>query len=260
MKRKLQKVLIGILSIGPFISSAQMVVDSVHTGQGYQSQVWYSMEKGVVESSLKSNWHLAFELENLSSSIHFNATTGNTLYLVPGSDTSKWSNLDTSNYKGWKQLHNSETSWAIGAFNSSADPSNAFDLGWGIYSVITHTVSGNKIFLIAFADGTFKKIRIKSLVSGTFTIEWSNIDNSDNHLVHLAKSSFTEYNFFYFSLLKKTILLYNKSPNSILFDREQGLAVLELFYYTNSRMIPFCRRMHLYESKSAMKFLQEIIC
>lgn len=177
--------------------------DSVSTGSSNINDVYYSFANGIVKTTPNNNWDLAFEITGFTASILVNHVKGIDLYQTPFA-ISQWSNFDTAGYKNFKKMYNSEYSWSMGAFNRHTD--NNYDLGWGTYSPETHIVAGDSLFLVKFADGSFKKIQIINLFSGVYNFKYSSIDGSGEKIISIAKSNFKNKNFAYFAFANDTII------------------------------------------------------
>lgn len=179
--------------------SAQMVDDTVTINAGYTHQTWYSLESGTLDSRAKTEWDIACEITGITSSIRINGVNGNNLYVYPLGDTGSWNSIDTTGMGGWSQSFNSDTSWAYGAFNVNVDSSDPFDLGWGVYNVQTHHVTGDSIYILNHG-GAYKKLWIVSLASGTYTFRIADLDGSNEIERILAKGDFPDKNFGYYSI------------------------------------------------------------
>ncbi len=193
---------------------AQAVKDSVITGANYANQIWYSFKNGEQGTQPKDNWDLAFEVTGISSSILANTQKGLTVYQTPYA-TSSWANIDTTGAAAsWPKLHNSEESWSAGALNTAPDGNT--DLGWGDYDVNTHVITGDSIFLVKLASGSWKKLKIDALSGGTYQFTWANVDGSDSTTASVAKSGYTGKNFAYYSLETKAAL--DREPATTAWD------------------------------------------
>lgn len=146
------------LTLTTFVFSAhsQTIIDTVSTGATYANQVWYSLANDNQNSAPKNNWDLAFDVSGQGSTILINSITGTTLWNYPSADTSGWNSIDTSGINTWSKRWNSDTSWAMGAIGRYASLTNANDLDWGIYSQITHDVTGDSLYVIKLANGSYK--------------------------------------------------------------------------------------------------------
>lgn len=178
--------------------SAQIVSDIVTTGEGYTNQIWYSLANGEVGNAPKDNWDLAFEISGFTASIRYNEQKGMAVYASPYS-IADWAAVDTTGMaNNWEVLHDDPKSWERGAFNmySSSD----FDLGWGIYNVVTHVIAGDSIYVVKLANGNFKKLRIDNLAAGTYNFTYADIDGQNEISAALVKSQFSGKNFGYYNL------------------------------------------------------------
>lgn len=194
MKRQLLMYLLTVtISASCF---GQAVIDTVSIGPGYANQVWYSLENDEQGTAPKNDWTIAFDCGATGSSVLINSSNGVELWKYPG-DTNDFSTVDTSGITGWPQLYNSDSSWSHGAFSRHQA---GFDVGWGEYSVITHTVTGDSIYVIKLASGVYQKIWIQSLASGVYTFRHATLNNSMDMSHTLAKSTYTGKNFGYFHL------------------------------------------------------------
>lgn len=208
--------------------SAQTPV-TVTTAPGNAQQTWYSLQNGVVDSRPLAEWDMAIEVSGITGSILVNTAKGVQLYKAPFS-IAQWAQLDTAGLAaGWAPQHNSETNWSSGAFNQGLT-SNPFDLGWGIYNMVTHNVTGDSCFVIKLANGDWKKIRIDGYASATdtYTWTWADIDGSDQQSNSLVRAQFAGRNFAYVSL-----------ENNTVFDREPPTNTWDLLFTRYMAFVPF---------------------
>lgn len=212
MKNKYIGIIASVFVVGTV--SAQVVNDSVSVAAGYVNQSYYSLESGEVSNISNNDWDLAFDASAFGATIRINRRIDN-IYVAP-IDTADWASLDTVGYASWDEYVNGYDSWAQGALNAPANPDVAEDLGWGIYSTITHATNGNRIFLVQQSDGIFKKLWIKKLAGGTYTFVHANIDNTEEETVSILKSDYSDKNFVYYELSTASIL--DREPNSSEWD------------------------------------------
>ena len=84
---------------------AQTVVnDSVTMGAGYANQIWYSMQNGEVSQAPNNNWEIAFTTKLMGASALANTTLGVAVFMVPNTDLTGFSTLDTTCYLNWQIL------------------------------------------------------------------------------------------------------------------------------------------------------------
>jgi len=177
---------------------AQEVNGTVITGPGYENQIWYDLENGEVESAPLNNWDLAFEISGFTASIRANLQKGLIVFQSPYT-ASEWDNLDTTGMgANWTRLKNDPSDWSRGAFN--LHPTSDFDLGWGIYNPVTHTIAGDSLYVISLPNGTYKKLRLDALAGGTYYFTYSDLDGNSEVSAELDKDNFAGKNFGYFSL------------------------------------------------------------
>lgn len=198
--------LLALILLLPAALVAQLTPDTVSVGASYSQQTWYSLSTGATHSAPKAEWDIAFELSAFGFGIRINEPIGVRLWEYPEPDTIGWDGLDTFALDAWRELFNSDTSWSLGAFNTVADPSNQFDLGWGLYNVINHQIIGNRLFVIKLADGSFHKIWIKNLISGAYTFTHATLEGAEEHVEVLPKSSYPGKALVYYSVGRKQVL------------------------------------------------------
>jgi len=172
--------------------------DSISMGAGYANDIFYSMGNGVVKTSPRDAWDIAFSTYRMSSTILINEGLGIKLYTYPHGDKDSWDDVDTTGIESWAPLYNSDTSWYFGAFdrNSTGHP----DYGWGQYNDITHDVTGDSLFIIQLSDGSSKKLFIESRAAGTnsFNIKYGALGETAT-VKEIFCNADTSKNFVYFS-------------------------------------------------------------
>lgn len=222
---KTQTLLIS-LTASVIITNAQIIPDTVSIGTGYANEKWYSLQNDEQGTSPKNNWDIAFETSGMGAAIHINSSIGTKLWCYPNGDTSAWNSIDTSGINQWQARYNSDTSWSVGAFNVPIS-SNPYDLGWGIYSNITHNVIGDSIYIIKLSNNTYKKIWIKKLSGGTYYFQYADLNG--NNLIHTSINK-TLYN-------TKTLIYYSLQ-NNIVVDREPASNTWDIVFKQYTAFIP----------------------
>ena len=181
------------------------LTDSISMGAGYADEVFYSLENGIVKTSPRSSWDIAFSTDPMSSTVLINEGYGVELYAYPLGDYSAWDAIDTSGISEWPVLYNSDTSWYYGAFdrNDLGHP----DYGWGVYNTTSHDVIGDSLFIIKLSDGSSKKIFIekRAAMTNSFSIKYGNIDEAGVSK-EISCGEYTGKNFIYFSLSSGEVL------------------------------------------------------
>ncbi|MEO0582011.1 MAG: T9SS type A sorting domain-containing protein [Bacteroidota bacterium] len=201
MKKYLPFLLISLLGILQLkAQEATIVTDTVSLMPGYADQVWYSMESGEQSRSALDSWDVAFSAKPFSSTIFVNDAKGIELYTYPNGDTAAWPTVDTAGMSAWKISYNADTSWTMGAFNREANAADPFDLGWGTYSMITHFVTGDSLYILKYPNGNIQKLWIQQLASGVYSFRHGTLDGMMDMSHVIRKADFENKNFGYFNL------------------------------------------------------------
>tara|TARA_Y100000589_G_scaffold136859_1_gene130898 strand:+ start:492 stop:1739 length:1248 start_codon:yes stop_codon:yes gene_type:complete len=213
MKKK-----IIILFVFVVKNMTSQTIDTVSMGQNYINDNYYSLSSGSKNIVSRGSWDIAFSADGLgptSSTVRINGGNGVQCWLF-SNDTSQWSSLDTTGF-GWNtnELFNADTSWETGAFNSKP-PQGEYDLGWGTYNMITHTVDGDRIFILKLSDGSYKKIIITGLSGGTYYFKYADLNGVNEVNTSINKNAYSGKNFAYYSLQNNQAL--DREPQSTDWD------------------------------------------
>ncbi len=226
-------ILLSGLSLATLNVLAQTTItDTVSMGAGYANNIWYSLENDEQGSAPANNWELALIASGkpanpLTTGIFINPAGSKTMtvYVVPGAGRGDFATIDTAGLSTWTPLYNSDTSWAMGAFNQPS--TGMMDYGWGVYDMDDHNIKGDKIFIIQYATGggmgggqatyEYRKLYIDLNTKGNkFTIYHDLLDNSDFTTSEIDFSNNQDKNFIYFSLENKQII--DREPASANWD------------------------------------------
>jgi hypothetical protein len=210
-----------------FLSASSFAVtDSVSLGINKDKVVFYSLKNGLVSSIPNDDWHLAFSMVRFrlpdrllaATTIRINEYYGVKLFKVPNKGIADFSSVDTSGWRNWKQLHDSDTSMWMGAFNRNIKLSDAFNFGWGEYSSAgSHPILGDSLYLIQLPTGQIFKLAIQKLdYDTTYFVQYASIDNSFSNLVKVNKKPYPTKNFVYLDL--QTGLVKDREPVSSTWD------------------------------------------
>ena len=208
----MKKILLTYSLILLFLCSYSQNSDSVILNSSYTNQSFYNLNDGEIANIDNTNWDLAFSSSGYGSAIRINAQAGVELFVYPNGDINDWNSVDITNINNWSSIINSDTTWTIGAFNATSDPTNSLDLGWGIYSTITHHITGDSIHIIKLSNGDYKKLQMIKLSSGVYDFKYANIDGSNEVTTNVSKSNYTSKNFGYYSLTNEAEL--DREPDS----------------------------------------------
>ena len=186
--------------------------DSVSLNSSCSHQSFYNFNDGEIANVDNTNWDLAFSSGGYGSAIRINSQAGVELYVYPNGDINDWNSVDITNISNWPSIINSDTTWSIGAFNATSDPTNSLDLGWGVYSTITHHITGDSLHIVKLSNGDYKKLQMIKLSSGNYEFKYANIDGTNEVVTSVSKSNYTSKNFGYYSITNNNEL--DREPNS----------------------------------------------
>lgn len=233
----MKRIVICLIGFIALSSKAQTTVkDTVSTSANYVNQIWYSLNNDEVGSQPKDNWDLAFELTGFNSSILVNTQkSGEAVYLSPF-NWNEWSTFDTAGYKSWPALHNSDTSWEIGALNRPGIY-NTEDMGWGSYNMNSHAILGTRLYLLVLPGNKFYQLGIKSLIAGTYTATYKTLDNTDSVTFTVKKSDFVARQFAYYDIASKSTL--NREPDNTSWDLTFTKYIYNNYPIGNGQFMPY---------------------
>lgn len=199
MKTKLQFLCAFLLA--SITLQAQETTVNLSLGSSYVDQVYYKLSTETETIFAANSWDVAFLREsNFNQSIRVNDAIGIEVFEasnVPGD----WATIDVTNETSWTKLYNSDTSWDEGAFMSGSAT-----YGWGEYNVQTHTVLGTVIFVLKYADGTYRKFLIESYL-GAYNFKYSTWDGtawSADQTATVSNTSNPNNRYNYYSLQNNT--------------------------------------------------------
>ena len=195
------KLLAVILLFGLLFNLRAQDLVEFSLGSGYQYDIYYSLSNGITAFPERDNWEIAFST-GITPNIRINSGTGVTLFEV-SNDITEWSEI-TSLPVNAIELRNSNLDWELGAFtvNDVGESSN-----WLEYSFDNNITfqSGTKIYIINYGQES-KKIKINSLVDGTFNLTIANLNGSDEQILNINTLNYSEKAFVFYSLTNDEII------------------------------------------------------
>lgn len=194
------------------LQSQTMRQDTVVMGPGYVNDVFYNVFSGDKATALNTDWHIAFFTKPRTSGIRINGGRGVRLYRVPNASVSNFSGFDTTGWKQFPELFDSQKAWEKDAFASTAAGfSNPFDMGWGDYDQLSKNVVGDSLYILELPGGVVKKLAIDTLYyDSLFVFRYANLDNTDAKTGRVSKNPFRRKLYTYFSLTSDQIM--DKEP------------------------------------------------
>ncbi len=175
--------------LNSFFSLAQEIIyDNFSVGQNFENMVYYSLQDGEVSQSPGNIWDISFDMRLTDLSVRINCGTGLSLYYY--GPIEEWGNVSFEELDVSNQLRNDPTSWSSGAFSQAINTDNLLDVGWGEYDLVTHIVTGDKVFVLVLPSGVYKKIAILSLDDGIYSFKYANLDGTDEYQVQIDKADY----------------------------------------------------------------------
>lgn len=154
------------------IINAQETTVNTSMGAGYSNQVYYKLSTQTETVFAANSWDIAFlRTSNFAQAIRVNGGKGIEVFEA-SNNINDWNTIDVANESSWTKLYNSDTVWNDGAFSKGSAT-----YGWGEYNIVTHTVEGTVIFVLKYADGSYKKF-INESYQGAYNFKYSNWDGS----------------------------------------------------------------------------------
>jgi Secretion system C-terminal sorting domain len=204
------------------------IKDTVSMGPGYANMVWYDLENDVETKMPATSWDISISVRTFDAAIGVNANNSAITYYKPVNTIANWANVvaaDTS--KLLNPIYNSDSSFSVGAFNSTSLDGNVFDYGWGNYMQATRNVTGDSVYIIKTIKGDWKKIAFVALRYDTmYVIKYANLDGTNEKNLEIKKKDYPKKSFIYLSLSDDKIL--NPEPDNdkwdVLFTKYHGLA------------------------------------
>jgi hypothetical protein len=120
------------------------------------------------------------------------------------------------------QLYNDESSWGKGAFYQNRLVTDAFSFGWGNYSMVTHHISGDSLYLVKVGGVAYqfwpKKYTSNPSDSINYEFRIAKLDGTDDNTVKIFRKSatgdYTNRLFAYYDVANNTIVNHEPSPRS----------------------------------------------
>ncbi|MDR6968269.1 hypothetical protein J2X31_002286 [Flavobacterium arsenatis] len=184
------------------VMTAQVTTSTVTMSPSYANQVYFKLATQTSTPFANTLWDIAFyRKSNMSMAIRTNDAKGIATYEA-SNNLADWATIDVANEANWTRLYNSETIWERGAFDNGSETSSPFGYGWGVYNMATHKVTGTIIFVLKYANNTYKKVKMVEFFGG-YTFIYSSWDGtawSADQTAVVPNTSNPNNNFNYYSL------------------------------------------------------------
>ncbi len=206
------------MAFAPLLKAQETVEDIVSIDEGYSSQTFYRLSNGNKTSVPEDDWDIAFEQDGQTGAIRINSANQVQLITVPNATITDWENLSITNEEvdDLTKMYNSSSKWFYGAFNANNVTTEPFDLGWGVYNIVTHNVIGDSLHVLKLPGNNYRKVWIESLIDRVWTFHHANLDGSDELTVTINQDDFPDKNFVYYSFADNAII--DREPHTGLWD------------------------------------------
>ncbi|MFA5621042.1 MAG: T9SS type A sorting domain-containing protein [Weeksellaceae bacterium] len=179
---------LGII-LGSACVFAQETTVNLSLESGYSKNIYFHFDTGQSESYDVASWDIAFlRTSAYAFAERINDGLGIEVYEA-SNNPADYATVNPAEIDNWIQLYNSDTMWEAGAFDFGSAT-----YGWGEYNAASHHVTGTIVYVLKYADGSFKKFMIDDFYNGyTFkyadwnasTSNWENdqtatLPNSEN--------------------------------------------------------------------------------
>ena len=202
------------------VTFAQTPVNVI-TGDNYANEVYYNFENDELKSEPRDSWDIAFTSTQMSVSVLANNGAGVMLYTWNKGAEGDWASVDTTGMD-WTPMYNSIEDWEYGAFNANTIPGDDFDYGWGRYNMITHSISGDSIFIMMLPDESYKKfiVKQKNAIQNVWTIQYADLDGQNDTTIVLDAKQYQSTDFIHYSIAKNEVVMQEPTERwQLLFTR-----------------------------------------
>ncbi len=199
MKTKLHFLFTILLGVS-FLQAQEITVNT-SMNPGYSNQVFYKLSTETETSFVANSWDIAMlRTSAYNFALRVNGGVGINVFEA-SNNPADWATINIADETSWTQLYNSDTDWNNGAFDQG---SAAY--GWGEYNSTTHHVEGTVIFILKYADGTYRKFINEDFYAG-YTFKYSTWDGSAwtaDQTVTIANTNNLDNTYNYYSLENAT--------------------------------------------------------
>ncbi len=160
-----------------FIAKAQETNVDLSLNPDYTNELYFKFATNESETFPADAWEIAFlRTDAFNFAERINTYLGIEVYEA-SNDPNDYDTIDPSDINNWTHLYNSDTDWDEGAFDQGSAT-----YGWGEYNPSNHHITGAVVFVLKYADDTFKKFMIEDYFSG-YTFKYATWDDASSSWV-----------------------------------------------------------------------------
>lgn len=194
MKKALQIIALAFITL---TATAQQTNVTLSMGANYTNEVYYKLSSADINTYTAASWDIAFMRDDtFNHGIRVNGGIGIQVFEAADS-ASDWNTINVADEASWTPLYNDDTNWDNGAFMQGSA-----SYGWGEYNPANHHISGSIIFVLKYADGTYRKF-INEDYFGEYTFKyatWSGSAWVDETTTTVSNTSNPDTRYNYYSL------------------------------------------------------------
>ena len=165
-------ILSATLAIIGLVAQSQQTAVNLSMGSSYTDEVYYKLSTAETNIYTAASWDIAFlRVSNQNIGIRINDGIGIQVFEAANT-AAAFNNIDIANEASWTSLYNDDTHWDNGAFMQGSA-----SYGWGEYNPATHHVQGTIVFVLKYADGTYRKF-INEDYFGGYTFKYATWNGS----------------------------------------------------------------------------------
>lgn len=154
-------ILLFFVTLVTLSMSAQEITVDLSMGSGYPDEIYYKLSTETPTTFTAADWDIAMYRDDIFDfGIRVNDGVGILVYEVADTPAG-YDTVDVTDQSNWELLYNDPTDLKNGAFQQASAP-----FGWGNYNPATNTVEGSIVFVLEYADGTYRKLFFDSYFGG----------------------------------------------------------------------------------------------
>jgi|GEM_PF-4247354 len=181
MRRIYTLITLILLTAATALEAVEYKIDTNGESPDQTNSVYFDLKTKNIAEVDNTDWDLAFSTAGQATAV-IHTSSKYSVFVVPNSSFNTFgTEIDTTGIMSWQQTFNDVDSWGYGSLNLGKDGfvDGDGDYGWGAYNPQTHTVTGNKVFIITDFDRNTYQLVIDGLYSGEYIFLWAELDGSN---------------------------------------------------------------------------------
>lgn len=160
------------------IATAQVTDVDLSVDQNYSKELYFKFATNTFESFDANAWEIAFlRTSAFGFGERINTYSGIEVYEA-SNIPEDYDTVNPADINSWTHLYNSDTTWEEGAFDHGSAT-----YGWGEYNPINHHIAGKIVYVLKYADGTFKRFMIEDFFNG-YTFKYATWEDTSSSWIN----------------------------------------------------------------------------